>query len=78
MVQLIVSHIIRRVENTIAILLISKFVLRSVAQFIRSRKNEVEVLALVIVESEIKELLFTCTHRIHETQLVETDIGLIG
>ena len=86
-VQLVALHVgmadighsvsVRREQQSVLLLRIGQFVLRGIVQLVGSRKDVVEVAALVIVESEVQERT-TRTRRIDEADLVEAHVGLVA
>ena len=65
------------VKGTVAQLLIRQFVGRSIVQSVGRPQQEVEVLALVVVEAHVDKRPFSSSHGIDEAHLVETGVGLV-
>ena len=59
-----------------AALAIGQFAQRGMVERVGSRENLVEIATLVIVEREVQERVAVGLRRIHETSLIETEIGL--
>ena len=68
------------IEQSCLCLGVGQLVLRSIAEPVDSRKNEVEVTALVVVEADVDKRLFSFAviYADDDTSLVERHIGLVS